>query len=228
MERNTASGEFEAIGANPIDLNALREEFKRLRRERRISQAEVAERLHASQATISAFEKGTYTRIRKAMLRGIIWYVSVWKQDREKIVKGPFQGTVKGMGSADFGAQDTASRRVSPENSGLSICAHCNHEIPDLGAPASYCPFCSKPLAHTCECGSVISDPQANFCAQCGRSLVRDGESPHMYPRLGNEKEVQRLVLLRWLVSWFDKPGSVDALVESMRKSREAEKSASS
>ena len=70
----------EAAGVAEQDLAGLRREFRALRRARRVSQAEAARFLGVSQATVSAFEQGSYGRIRKGTLAGMWRLVGVWRQ----------------------------------------------------------------------------------------------------------------------------------------------------
>lgn len=65
---------------SPSDVEVLRRELRRLREERGISQVELAEKLHVTQAAVSAFERGKNRSMRKATLEKIRQVVSHWRK----------------------------------------------------------------------------------------------------------------------------------------------------
>ena len=203
MDRGGVSESFEDSELFDVDIDTLRNEFRVLRKERRLSQSEVAKLLGVSQATISAYEHGSYDRVRKATLIGITKLVQFWNRDRAGIAQAPFAGN-KIVSVPDH----RGAYMLTP-----SQCPHCKLKLPEHDVPLPFCPFCKEPLGIVCECGEVIVDPKANLCSCCGR-LVGEGHRVRTYPLLEKPRERRRMALLRSYLDWLDKGGGIDSLHE--------------
>jgi len=112
-----------------IDLDLLRTDFKQLRRQYRLSQAQAARSLHVSQATLSAFENGKHTLPRPQTLLGIREMVLHWQQRNENP------------------SQHNSTIASIPHNT-EKPCTVCQKPAPNLPQPPLYCPYCSTPYHH--------------------------------------------------------------------------------
>ncbi len=210
MERNDGPETFADAKLIDIDINALRKEFRDLRRARRLSQKEVADILKVSQATVSALEKGRYGTMRKKSLMGVWKLVQFWKHDSNAIIKGDFAN--RSIVAIPRGSESVDSGPVE--------CPSCHERIPEHDPPFRYCPFCTKALGLICECGNAILDEEANFCSRCGRALIPEGKDPYPYPSLRRKNESLRLRLLRSVLNWLDKGGAADSVLPALEGSQ--------
>lgn len=188
MESDSACEAFEDGNLVDVDIEALRHEFRRLRTARRLSQSDVANLLGVSQATISAFEQGSYPTMRKKSLRGVLKLVQFWRGESDRVVQG------------DFASRQMVGIPSSPPREELppTECPNCHAQIPRHDPPFPFCPFCKATIGLVCPCGNVIRDDLTNFCSRCGRCILGQGDKPHQYPLLDKARgERLRLALLR-------------------------------
>ena len=196
MENDSPFETFDDATLRDVDMDALKTEFRELRKARRLSQGAVADLLKVSQATISAFEKGTYPTVRKKTLNGIWKLVQFWRRDSSRIVKGDF---------VDRRIVAVPDRNDAGRNHMPLECPHCHGGIPELETPVRFCPGCGHALGLTCGCGNVVFENDANFCCRCGRSLIVPSTDPRPYSFLkDDENERFRLALRRSLAAWVD------------------------
>ena len=181
----------EEMVAVEIDIEELREEFRQLRRARKLSQREAGDLVGLSQAFVSAFEKGTYSKNRTDSLNQVWKLVQFWKRDSSKIVEGAFPS---------HGVITVPARRESIH--GLrTTCPNCGKVIPEEDAPPHYCSGCGDPLGVECICGHVTTDLEANFCSRCARDLRPDATSIRPYPKLKDPDEISRIKFLRGILN---------------------------
>lgn len=178
------------VVAVEIDIEELRAKFRELRRARKLSQREAGDLVGLSQAFVSAFEKGTYSKNRTDSLSQVWTLVQFWKRDSSKIVEGAFPS---------HGVITVPARREQIH--GLrTTCPNCGKVIPEEDAPPHYCSGCGDPLGLECICGHVTTDLEANFCSRCSRDLRPDATSIRPYPKLQDPDEVKRIKILRALL----------------------------
>ena len=170
-----------------IDITRLRKEFRELRKARKLSQKEAGDLVGLSQAFISAFEKGTYSKNRPDSLNQVWKQVQFWKRDSSKIVDGAFPS---------HGVITVPARRENIHGP-RTTCPNCGKVIPEEDASPRYCSGCGDPLGLECICGDVTSDLEANFCSRCSRDLRPDATSIRPYPKLKDPDEMRRIKYLR-------------------------------
>ena len=181
----------EEMVAVEIDIEELREEFRQLRRARKLSQREAGDLVGLSQAFVSAFEKGTYSKNRTDSLKQVWKLVQFWKRDSSKIVEGAFPS---------HGVITVPARREEIRGP-RTTCPNCGKVIPEEDAPPQYCSGCGDPLGLECICGHVTTDLEANFCSRCARDLRPDATSIRPYPKLQDPDEVSRIKFLRGILN---------------------------
>ncbi len=177
----------EEMVAVEIDIKELREKFRELRKARKLSQKEAGDLIGLSQAFVSAFEKGTYSKNRADSLNQVWKLVQFWKRDSSRIVKGAFpsHGVI------------TVPARQEKIHGLRTTCQNCGKVIPEEDAPPHYCSGCGDPLGLECICGHVTTDLEANFCSRCSRDLRPDATSIRPYPKLKDPDEISRIKYLR-------------------------------
>ncbi len=189
MENKIAVEDAARSYLSNADIEALREDFARVRKERRLTQKEVALKLGVSQPTLSAFEKEPNqekpeTRLRKRTLDGIVRLHQIWIRDADKIVDGGFPSHGE--------APNQAQRQL--EHQMPVACPHC---AKPMTGPARFCSDCGKALGIKCACEHVVTDEDANFCPRCGRDLWPDALSILPHPKYDKPDEVKRMKYLR-------------------------------
>lgn len=190
--------DYETAGIQ-VDIEELRTDFIRLRKQRGMGQKEAAKIAGVSQTAISSFELGRYGTIHPKTLKGIYKLVHFWKGDAARIATVSFPRK-----------QDPPSEPSSLEHPDIREIQCPNPKcqktiIFSAGSPYPSCPFCHVALEKTCKCGSPINEDQDNFCRNCGRSVIKQGKAPHNYPLLETEPhEKQRLELYRILLHLAD------------------------
>lgn len=177
----------EKMVAVEIDIEELRTKFRELRKARKLSQKEAGDLVGLSQAFVSAFEKGTYSKNRADSLNQVWKLVQFWKQDSSKIVEGAFPS---------HGVINVPARREQIHGP-RTTCPNCGKVIPEEDASPHYCSGCGDPLGLECMCGHVTTDLEANFCSRCARDLRPDAESIRPYPKLKDPDETSRIKYLR-------------------------------
>ncbi len=80
------------LASSPVDMDQLRGDVRKLRKERGLTQADLAQKLGVTQAAVSAFEKGKNAKMRKQTLNRLIDLVGDWKA-ASHIVRVDFAGT---------------------------------------------------------------------------------------------------------------------------------------
>ena len=174
----------EEVVAVEIDIEELRKEFRQLRKARKLSQREAGDLVGLSQAFVSAFEKGTYSKNRADSLNHVWKQVQFWKRDSGKIVDGAFPShgviSVPAAGDKLHGLGTT--------------CPSCSRVVPE---DARYCSDCGIPLGLECICGHITTDLEANFCSRCSRDLRPGATNIRPYPKLKEPDELKRIKYIR-------------------------------
>ncbi len=186
LNHDAISPSFDPGELIEVDIDTLREEFRALRRRRRMSQADVAGLLEISQATISAFEQGRHHRIRPKTLRGLWDIVALWKR------KGGLEGeewnsNILRRQAADMGTADP--------------CPQCGSRVPTPRGPVPFCP----------SCGRCISDTEDAYCSGCGAKL----NSSYVRATHTGDADV-RLGILKKVLCWIERGDSLTQLVHEL------------
>ena len=172
MSCSASSPGFHHIKLLDIDVDELRDNFRTLRRQRSLSQSEIARLLKVSQATISSFEQGRHENIRAITLRGIHEIVSYWRREEDR-------GIVSNRSIVTH-------RDAHPE--AQALCPRCGARIPSLQIPVRYCLSCGTHLIGPCECGYRSLDPEASYCSRCGKAL-NDLDLSELEPVVANPRQ---------------------------------------
>lgn len=200
MNRRAASHSFGQDELIDIDINRLRDEFRSLRRQRRVSQADVAGLLKVSQATISSFEQGKHAQVRSKTLLQIHRMVSFWKQGKTSASEAPtLRRSVVSLGGPQVGAR--------------SNCSRCGNPVPALETPVVYCPACGTTLVSDCMCGHAAHDAAASYCNRCGRPL-EGAERNGRVALTDNAREA----LLQSLRSWIEHDPQIGDLLKEIHE----------
>lgn len=188
MNHDAVSPSFDPGELIQVDVDVLREDFRALRRRRRLSQAEVACLLEVSQATISAFEQGKHHRIRPKTLRGLTDIVVLWKH------KGGIE------------AQKSNSNLVgrNAENTGMADrCPRCGVLTSSVHAPVPFCPSCGRRVLHA----------EDEYCRRCGTPL-----NPSHVPVANQGYADARLGILKNVLGWIVRGDSIEQLVHELSR----------
>lgn len=190
-----------AMEAIEVDIEDLRQEFRRLRCARKLSQKEAGDLVGLSQAFMSAFERGTYSKSRRHSLNQVWNLVQFWKRAARgmDVADVPSHGVVAG----------SARRWEAPPVH--SACTGCGKPATAEDPPARYCSGCGEALGVKCACGYITRDRQANFCSRCARDLQPEAARVRAYPKYRDPAEANRLKLVRGFLKAADaeiEPGS--------------------
>ena len=186
MNHDAISPSFDPGELIQVDVDILREDFRALRRRRRMSQAEVAGLLEVSQATISAFEQGKHHRIRPETLRGLTEIVALWKH--------------KGGIEAQKSNSNLLQRHAT--NSGTADhCPQCGVLTSSLHASVPFCPSCGRRVLYS----------EDEYCSRCGAPL----NSLHVPVANKGDADV-RLGILKNVLGWIERGDSLEQLVHEL------------
>ncbi len=200
MNHGATSRNFDRGELFDLDTEKLRDEFRSLRRRRKLSQADVAALLDVSQATVSSFEQEKHHRIRSKTLRGIRDIVASWKRES---VSGP----------SEPGANRGIVERREPGGQTEVACAQCGVRVPDLKTPAAFCPFCGAHIRGSCGCGHPILDPKALYCSRCGEAVK--ASDPDV---LGRGNGDFQLALLRSVLRWIERGDPAESILQDLAR----------
>lgn len=195
MNHGATSRNFDRGELFDLDTEKLRDEFRSLRRRRKLSQADVAALLDVSQATISSFEQGKHPQIRSKTLRGIRDIAAFWKRESAS-TPGANRGIVE---------------RREPVAQTEVPCAQCGVRVPDLKTPAAFCPSCGAHIRGSCGCGHPILDPQALYCSRCGEAVKTS--NPDVLQRGTGDFQIE---LLRRVLRWIKRGDPAECILRDL------------
>lgn len=186
LNHDAISPSFDPEELLEIDIDTLREDFRALRRRRRMSQADVAGLLEVSQATISAFEQGKHHRIRPKTLRGLTDIVALWMR--------------KGGVEAQRSNSNLSGRH--PEDSGMADhCPRCGALTSSAHGPVPFCPSCGRCVLHSGD----------KYCGRCGAPL----NNSHTPAANKGDADVL-LTILKNVLSWIERGDSLEQLMHEL------------
>jgi len=169
-------------GLTQEQLSVLRREFKALRQELGLSQADVALVSRLTQASISQFENATSLNPRRSTIAKIASVVDLWRQEQTNIV----------------------AMHPEEHQRPAHVCPKCSREVPGPAEGASHCLKCGAAFQVECSnCGHVNS-PDGTFCSRCLRPLMVQADGRAQLPPTDGAKETFRKALIGSFVQWLD------------------------
>lgn len=115
------------IAVNPerMNMEELRQQFRSLRQQRKLTQKQVAQMLNITQASISSFELGKNKTMRKKTLQAIARMVNDWNLGRNIV---PFSSRATNEHPAPSQKNDAASHYLDKEPSTTDHLLQCLRE----------------------------------------------------------------------------------------------------